>query len=64
MRSRLPLADVVDGGARLERARVHAEVGELTDERVGHDLEGQRREGRVVGGGALDDVVGLGVHGP
>jgi hypothetical protein len=29
---------------RLELARVDAEVGELADERVGHDLEGERRE--------------------
>ena len=35
-------------------ARVDPQVGELADERVGHDLEGQRREGRGVVGRALD----------
>ena len=50
MRSRLPLVGVA---ARtipaLERAGVDAEEGQRADERVGHDLEGQRGEGRVVG---------------
>src|SRR6185312_12295778 len=36
--------------ARLELARVDAEVGELADVGVGGDLEGERREGRVVRG--------------
>src|SRR3954470_10331010 len=40
--------DVEDARARLELARVHAEVGELADERVGSDLERERRERRVV----------------
>ena len=40
--------DVQHAAAGLELARVHAEVGELADERVGHDLEGERGEGRVV----------------
>ena len=34
----------------LELTRVDAEVGELADVGVGHDLEGQRRERLVVGG--------------
>ena len=36
--------------AGLELARVDAEVGELADVGVGGDLEGERRERRVVGG--------------
>ena len=34
--------------ARLDTARVDAEVRELADERVGHDLEDERRERRVL----------------
>ncbi len=42
--------DVEHARAGLELAGVDAEVGQLADERVGHDLEGQRREGlRLVG---------------
>src|SRR4051794_2404815 len=44
--------DVEDARAGLELARVDAEVRELADERVGHDLEGQRRERRGVVGRA------------
>ena len=36
---------VVDVGARLRLTGVHADVGELADVRVGHDLEGEGREG-------------------
>ena len=36
--------DVEHARAGLERARVDAEVGELADVGVGHDLEGERRE--------------------
>ena len=39
-----------------EHARVDAEERELTDERVGHDLERQRAERRVVGRRPLDEV--------
>ena len=39
------LDGVVDIGACLRLARVHADVGELAHVRVGHDLEGQGREG-------------------
>ena len=44
---------VQDLRARLERARVDAEVGELPDVGVGHHLEGERRERGLVVGGAL-----------
>ena len=37
--------DVEDAAAGLELARVDAEVGELADVGVGHDLEGERGEG-------------------
>ncbi len=48
--------------ALLQRAGVDAEVDELADVRVGHDLEGQRRERLVVGGLALELLVTLDVH--
>ena len=41
---------VQHAAAGAELAGVHAEVGELADVRVGHDLERERREGLVVGG--------------
>ena len=44
---------VEDASAFLELARVDAEVGELADVGVGHDLEGERGEGLGVGGFAL-----------
>ena len=44
----LVLARVVDVRARLENARVHAEERQLTDERIGRNLERQSRERRVV----------------
>ena len=56
MRSVLPLVRVEHACAGLEHAGVDAEEGELADVRVGHDLEGQRRERLVVGGLALQLV--------
>ena len=53
MRSVLPVERVEHAVARLERAAVDAEVGELADERVGHDLEGERGERRVEARGPL-----------
>ena len=47
---------VVDRVARLQDARIHAHEGQLADERVGHDLERQRRELLVVVGMALDSL--------
>ena len=47
----LAVGRVEHAAARLELARVDAEVGELADERIGHDLEGERRERPVVVGG-------------
>ncbi len=44
----LVLRRVVDVAAGVEHARVHAEERQLTDERIGRDLERQRRERRVV----------------
>src|SRR4029077_2349917 len=49
------LGRVVDAAARRQDARIHAEERQLTDERVGHDLERQRRERRLVGRRPLDD---------
>ena len=51
------LGRVVDASTRREHARVDAEERELADERVGHDLERQRAERRVVGRRALDRCV-------
>ncbi len=45
-------------GARVELAGVDAEVRQLADERVAHDLEGERRERRVEVGRALDLLAG------
>jgi len=56
---------VDDVGARLDGAGVDAEEAELADERVGRDLEGQRRERLVVVGldqdflGRIVDVMRL-----
>ena len=52
----LALGGVDHRGARGQRARVDAEERELADERVGHDLERQRRERLLVVGRALDLV--------
>ena len=41
---------------------VHADERKLTDERVGHDLEGQRRKRRLVVGGALNFFPRVGVN--
>ena len=54
MRSLRSLRRVEDGGALVELAAVDADVGELADVRVGHDLERQRGERRVVVGRALE----------
>ena len=48
------LGRVVDRRARGEHAGIHAEERELADERVGHDLERERGERRVVFRRALD----------
>ena len=45
--------------AGVERAGVDAEVGELADVRVGHDLERERRERRLGVCGTLDLLAGL-----
>jgi hypothetical protein len=45
--------------AGLDLARVDAEVGELADERVGHDLEDERRERGVERCGPRQLLVGL-----
>jgi len=49
----LARARVHHAGARGEIAGVDAEVGQLADERVGHDLEGERRERRALDRRAL-----------
>ena len=54
----LLLGRVVDRRAGGHDARVDANERELADERVGHDLERQRRKRRVVGRRTLDDGFG------
>ena len=41
---------VVDGVARVQRARIDTEERQRADERIGHDLERERRERLVVAG--------------
>ena len=53
---------VVDVRARLEHARVDAEVRQLADERVGHDLERERAERLVEARLALELLAGLRVE--
>ena len=48
---------VQDLGAGVQATRVHAQVGQLAQVGVGHDLERERREGLGVAGLALDDDV-------
>ena len=50
----LARADIQYLGTLLERARVNASERELTDVRVGHDLERDRRERLIRIGAALD----------
>ncbi|MNL06522.1 hypothetical protein D3C87_1271590 [compost metagenome] len=57
----LGLDRVVDRVARIHHARIHAEEDQLADERVGHDLEGERRERLLVVRVALGLLVVLGV---
>ena len=54
MRSVLPLVALKADEPGRQDARVDAQEGQLADERVGHDLERQRRERRVVGGRTRD----------
>ncbi len=56
----LVLAGVEHVGAGLELAAIDAEEGQLADEGVGRDLEGQSREGLLVVDGAYD-LVAVGV---
>ena len=56
------LGGVVDRRARRQHARVDADERELTDERVGHQLERQRRERRLVGCRTLDERLFLRVR--
>ena len=53
----LVLRRVVDVRARLQHARVHAEERQLSDERIGRDLERERRERRLVVHLALLEVL-------
>ena len=49
----LVLARIQSIGARIERSGIYAEISELADERVSHDLECQRGERLLIGGVAV-----------
>ena len=53
----LVLRRVVDVRAALQHARIDAEEGKLSDERIGRDLERERRERRLVVHGALFEML-------
>ncbi len=57
MRSFLPFVELMTWRAGVEFARVHADVGQPAEERVGHDLERERREGLVRVGVAQNDLL-------
>ena len=56
------LGAVQHAGRRFEHARIDAGEGERAHERVGHDLEGERRERRVVARRQRDRLVGAHLH--
>ena len=58
----LALRGVEHVAARADVAGVDADEAQLADERVGHDLEGQRGERRFVAHRALDFLVGVRVE--
>ena len=58
----LVLGAVEHGGTGGELAGVHTEEGQAAHVGVGHNLKGQGGEGRVVVGGTLVLLVGVGVH--
>ena len=57
----LALGGIHDRLAGLQLAGVDPEEAQLADIGVAHDLEGQSREGRIVGGGADLGLIGLGI---
>src|SRR5271168_4713817 len=56
------LAGVVDVAAGLEDTGIDANVGDVTDERVGHDFESERGKRRVVGSTAQFHLIRFGIH--
>ena len=57
----LSLGGVHDRLAGLQRAGIDTEETQLAHIGVGHDLKGQRREGRLIGGVADLGLIGLGI---
>src|SRR6266436_422909 len=57
-----PLPRVVNVAAGLEYAGINADVGNVSDERVGHDFESQRGKRRIVRSAAQNDFIVFGVH--
>ncbi len=56
----LPLDRVHHVGAALDHAGVHPDERQGPDERIGHDLEGERRKRLAVVGASLHDLVRIG----
>ena len=56
------LSGVVDVASRLQDAGIHADVGDVADEWVGHDFEGQRGKWRVIGRAAQLRFVGKRIY--
>ena len=56
------LSGVVNVAAGLQHAGIDANVSHVSDERVGHNLEGQRGKRSVVRGAAQYDFIIFGVH--
>src|SRR5215472_5208350 len=56
------LGGVVDVAAGIQNAGVDTDVGDMADERVGHDFEGQRGERLIVGSAAKNRLFGVGIN--
>ena len=56
------LAGVVHVAAGFQNAGVDADVGDMADERVGHDFEGQRCKRLIVGSAPQNHFFGVGIR--
>jgi len=57
----LAVVGIDDIGTGVQTTRIDAQVGELANVGIGHDLEGQGRERLLVGRLALLLLVGIGI---
>ena len=53
---------VINDVARVDRTRINAEVAKLSDKRVGHDLECQRRERLCIRSISCDLLIGMRIN--